>query len=77
MKKEEAFNRNGYNEFTGLFKSRYYAKKWVEKNHCEHQRIMKIYNGYLVTDKYSTEKCFNETLKRLQERLIEASKIID
>lgn len=48
-------NRNkGYNEYTGLWNSRYYAKK----NCPEGSRVVKVYGGYqiMTESEYKTWK---------------------
>lgn len=49
MKTKGLFDENGYNERTKVFKSRYYAKKWLETRGFKNGKIIKVGNmGYMV-----------------------------
>ena len=49
MKTKGLFNENGYNEQTKIFKSRYYAKKWLEARGFKNGKIIKIGDmGYMI-----------------------------
>lgn len=45
----------GYDEFTGLFKSRYYAKKYARGDEV----VIKVEGGYMIMSAsyYNTWKC--------------------
>lgn len=62
MKKTEMYDRDGYNANTDLFKSRYYATKWLEKHHMKNQKaVIKMNTGYWIMD--NTAYCDKETRK--------------
>lgn len=42
----KGYNNKGYNEMTGLYTSRYYAKK----NACSYEVVVKVCGGYTIMD---------------------------
>lgn len=48
MKYAELFDKNGQNKYTGLFKSRYYAQKWLKAHGLKNGKIIKFDSGYLI-----------------------------
>ena len=48
MKYTELFDKNGYNKYSGLFKSRYYAEKWLKAHNLKKGKIIKFDSGYPI-----------------------------